>query len=1570
MKDETTTLGGAATNKGIWYQALWIVLQAAADWVGINAQTRSNCSNEFVRLVLEPKGGDVRIEYLNSRRIVQLKVKSRGTWSLKDVITEVLPDLYRAVDISDDNATYEFVTEGRQGRWREALTFFNGLGGRLVGKKVEDAYSELSTKRKVPFAHKRGDFWQADDVTEKGLFDQIVTVVRGPEPELGKPDEREPLNNVIQKVWHLLARLRFSGGHAPNSVRREVEQALMRVVPQRENVPQVCDAMVGWIIEHSSANNSAVMPAELFAAHSLDRVVPIGNLLVLRRVCRERLAWQLEGLEYDPAWDVRRSEAATSDEPSAAISAFFGGSGEGKSWSIYAAADADQTAVVTLLDSSGDIEADLKKAASNVWQEFLGHDIAKPLANIAQHLHDVLGAERGDPWITIYIDRIEKAETVNRLFSQPLEGWGVRVVLGCEPEVAAQLKMLAKTNAARVSVRRIGAFTTNELHRYLRHRIGEGFARVPANIRNVLRNPQLAAIYCELVTAKAPQDAKANIEAWQPENEYDLVREFWGRLDGPQVRPGSLDAHQLTTLAARLLDDAPYPWTIGRLAEVGLNEEAIERLIRLGWVRRTVGGNGFEVPHDRLLGHAVARSLVARIADQDLSANDVADLLSRSERGPHARRLGYLLMDWFDLAARDDQLRPLADEVLRVYANTVDHRDRERLYQRLLPTLGSAAVTLLLNRLQGLAETANMYELIPIVRGLADVLPRGGKVTARDTVLSLLGNDRPIIRRTGLRLMQLQPTPDALDVAWRMHREMQADPTAYGGESSSANFLYRESFDALRATTRVCPEWLDRAIQVADPATEPVTDLAYLVANLNDNGRLWYERKNDLLAKVPTEKSRSLATNIGHWRDEDEVSRLEEWVRKDRADDPDLVAPAAMRAMARIDARRAVDLLPQMTQQTLYLCRGWFLPRLLLAEGDATRNALFTIISGGTHPLGRARVYQGCANDIDERTLEFLLNALDDKLAALLATQEGEEHTHLFSGLQVLAEIGRTDLLGVFARRKGTALEDNLARFLIDRIGPQRGLGRSNLEREPMLSVLLRVNGEAFCCVLREYLADDDPYAKLDVANWAEWHADNALISEIANAAIIPGSAEIDPWLLRYDAARLLAAHGDFAGLLKIIQELGEIPHDLSESLPDPLPIHRQLPVEAVADLRPDNENTLKGLLLMLGLTRADGAVEEALKHLQATGDKETRAAAITAIGLAGRQDHLAVSEVSKYLQVDELRSVAVDALLRIRGNQADSELAASLSHTWDDRLALILASRTIYKSQIVSECALRITENVAQKSRSPFGYDTLSVVLAEAPDILLGEILRACDVRVHDYLRERALALEGAFWVVGSKHDVIRGLSVVDQHAAYIAASITLESRDSHDRALYPKILYQLNPQAARDLFLKLASDESDGAVLASMAYALSPEVDGDWLCECLQDMQYKVRVAACCLATGPCGDGPKAEAMLRATTDDPSAEVSDAAVGALRHVHRQRQAKLLIKAIPIDAPQARVAATVQCAISVGDAGFDGGEWPKWTKLLFDSALVRRYPSVRRAAERDMLNARKKSAGEAKRQS
>jgi hypothetical protein len=115
--------GGPSTINGILYQMLWCLLRAVELYVESIVTNTDNRPTAVV-LRLEPRdGGDVQELGNKTRRVIQLKTRSNHrTWSLHETIKTVLPDLYRAIDSPEDDTCYDFVTEGRMGRWQEVYT--------------------------------------------------------------------------------------------------------------------------------------------------------------------------------------------------------------------------------------------------------------------------------------------------------------------------------------------------------------------------------------------------------------------------------------------------------------------------------------------------------------------------------------------------------------------------------------------------------------------------------------------------------------------------------------------------------------------------------------------------------------------------------------------------------------------------------------------------------------------------------------------------------------------------------------------------------------------------------------------------------------------------------------------------------------------------------------------------------------------------------------------------------------------------------------------------------------------------------------------------------------------------------------------------------------------------------------------------------------------------------------------------------------------------------------------------------------------------------------------------------
>ena len=93
-------------------------------------------------------------------------------------------------------------------------------------------------------------------------------------------------------------------------------------------------------------------------------------------------------------------------------------------------------------------------------------------------------------------------------------------------------------------------------------------------------------------------------------------------------------------------------------------------------------------------------------------------------------------------------------------------------------------------------------------------------------------------------------------------------------------------------------------IHDADSQYEPVWELAYLMANLEDLSakELWREVKSTLFKKIPPDRPRSLINCIRRFRDYDEIPRLEQWLTEKN----DFASASALAALATLDPDRTL----------------------------------------------------------------------------------------------------------------------------------------------------------------------------------------------------------------------------------------------------------------------------------------------------------------------------------------------------------------------------------------------------------------------------------------------------------------------------------------------------------------------------------------------------------------------------------------------------------------------------------------------------------------------------------------
>lgn len=223
--------GGPATVYGVLYQMLWSLLRALK--VNVRQCHRSPTDDRIERatLILEPRGGggDVQ-ERTGRRRIVeQLKAKSAGgTWSFREVVEEVLPDLYLARDPAVPDTEYRFVTEGRMGRWKGVYSLFRGMKARrgdgtdLLG--CLDEINEVRFQGAASANDRRTEpgFWPLPRYTEKAIFERIVEEVR----KRRTVADAETVAETRQGVWELLANFTFIADQTTEVVQSEVDALL------------------------------------------------------------------------------------------------------------------------------------------------------------------------------------------------------------------------------------------------------------------------------------------------------------------------------------------------------------------------------------------------------------------------------------------------------------------------------------------------------------------------------------------------------------------------------------------------------------------------------------------------------------------------------------------------------------------------------------------------------------------------------------------------------------------------------------------------------------------------------------------------------------------------------------------------------------------------------------------------------------------------------------------------------------------------------------------------------------------------------------------------------------------------------------------------------------------------------------------------------------------------------------------------------------------------------------------------------------------------------------------------
>ena len=1507
--------GGPATINGVVYQMLWSLLRATQLRIEGCRQDKNEDVIVEACLVLEPGGGggDLRLATPDGTVVEQVKARPNGgPWSLREIITSVLPDLFLAVDLSYRKAQYRFVTEGRLGDWQHVYEFFQSLRTRACpGHGILTA---LDDTKELAFRHKRTKpqdsskaFWADIRYTERSLFELMVETLMATE-RIAKANS---IDLVRRKLWHLLGRFEFAGGQTAERLQKSVDGWLLERIDCAEQLPEKRDAMLIDLARQASRGDARINRQAFLGEHLLDST-SLKDWNTLLHDGAERLKEDFARRGYDATEDVRAENYAhlfsdwLPDKPILLVS---GESGQGKSWCLFGIGECISRGheLAVLAIAKGDEDATLQKAANIFWQDIKHNEAQLSLGSIAKRRHKVVQTY-ADRWLTILIDGVQEFSEARALAVQPWEEWGIRVAIACAQPVAKVIEAEARGRAV---VRSLDDFTEEQLQTYLSRRLGEHWPDVPRDVRSTLRRPLLASLYCRVAFDKA----------WQPTNEYELYAACWGRL-GEEGQSGfPRDAVCLERAAFSLLGGSSYPWSAGQLEQAGFSNDAITRLCGVGWLRRTQD-NHFEVWHDRLLNWAVAQGLVAAMERRDLCREQLCEHVQALYDGistGSGRFLGYVPMDVVWLLTRRVLIDGTQLDALLAALEATKWPKPELLHTTLLPTVGPDIVSAQFRRLVALAGTDDTVLLGHVVEGITAVQTE--EVSKR--ALSLLDDDSPYVQRVGMKVLGQRPTAAALDRLWQLHCEIEKSPERFLRKHDSPHGAYRDSFQALRACVRLSPDWLERAIGQACSDTEPVETLGWLVVNLSSDDGLWHRCKRSLFEKIPLGKERCLAANINVHRDESELDWLLSHV--DREDN--LIGPVALQALARIAPDVAVDQLRRLPRQTLAGTRRWCFADLLARRPQATRACLLEILRSESDPWPIAMTYQDSEDAMDAPTLDFLLSSLELLLDQALSAPSDGGFTSLYVPLRMLAKISGIGLLECFARRRGTSLEEKLTKWLLS-LGPRRSAAPDHLEREPGIGVLHKIGGDGFTRVVNSLLRADNYFGRTEGILQAAKRGNAETVQLLVDITRCSGLRNEHP-IEQQLATEALVALGRWEHVVESIVQWG---------LKTSQSVTVQRPACGIlrdAELRPAleliaNGAPTPGAVLAVSVSGRSEFVD--IVHAvadTAAADSELMLACVSALNHLEDASERTAQLFSRQLHVPEHCRMAAIGLLHLGSRSALATLSRKLEDRYDEFIAVNLALRQEFQ-QVVA----RSLWAERQRSRHNVMADVCFDFLGCLPDR-----------EVREFLQAAAFDSDRASIFVGTRTRAIRGLAQFDPERAFLAAQKALQDTSGRDRIEYPYLLMELDAEKGAAVLLSQLPEEADPAAFAAAGRALDNADVGTTLDEWFAAEDESLRVAACRLAGWRRVDDA-VTAMVERCLDDVSEDVVKAAHEAWARIGRSQEVQRIVLAFREGVDESRQWMLIDALLAIGDPGDKNQAWPWWAREVAECvpSFVRVY--------------------------
>lgn len=1050
MKLKSPT-GGQCAIAGFLFQILRSVQLGTRVSAELHMGDDDESENAAMRLTLEPdNGGDHQLQVQSGTSIEQIKMRAgHRTWSPGDIAREVFPDLLKSVS-SDEAQAFKLVTDNEQGT-QELTRFLEYF------QAPESHRNALATFQ-----------WAHEQISVEQFLERLAHAAKVEKNDL-------KLEQLLQSFDIEIIDAALAEG--------EVDHLLSLMLAPDQKAEDKREEITSRMLKAASQGQT-LSDSDLMSMIGPDAKLRLHHARNLPGIIETKLQSDLMVLGYDPTKQARIEPHIPADP----VTVLSGESGQGKTWSLSQAAQAqlERGELAIAFRAPTDFDGVVSEINERIWLPAYGRNAT--IAQIARRLGPAASVN-GGTWLTIYVDDLQDRELAKKLVSHDWTAPGIRLVISCQPRITG---VIADCQA-NAKIHSIDNFTSAELRRYLGyHGRDAPLETMPDDVFELLLKPIHAKIFVEL-----PERTE-----WVNCTEYEFIKRYWDFATRQAHEQGDHpnDAPRLTTLAGQLLGDTPrYPWTFQHVQNANLDDAALQRLEKVGLVWWPEPDR-FAFRSDRLLNWAVAERLCAQIVDEQWSAEQVDEELERldaiqSAKGePIGRRLGYVFLDTIWLLSRELPPKFVAD-VLLAQMHRLPHEWRqETMWSQHISTIGVRLLPVLEDLALRSYDEETDWDIPRNIHFAIAAIAKEDADAVIDTVEKLLAPNNTGAINVALKSACTVPATRLLDRLWDIHSqrateldEYRADPDR--GDRSIELMGRRDiSSKALKMAVAAKLAWLEDKIKT----TSERQHLEHLLWVLCDRDILDNQATADIWARQKDHVRSTLAQDsvamihaLKHFSDFDNHKWLDGvLIRRGNAIDDRVLS-----SRAQLDPTAALEQIRERGEDYGWSASNWWLPELARSHPEEMADAILENAHKGDNPLTDVILFYSHFPELmGKKTLEWVLDQFANRLEKFNQDHSADpDHQtgRLGHPLRFLPRLVHPWQFECVTKRAGTTLEDELVRFATARSGRSSRL--RDHEGQECERILAMIAGDGFDALVVSELNRADQMGREDGYTASQW---------------------------------------------------------------------------------------------------------------------------------------------------------------------------------------------------------------------------------------------------------------------------------------------------------------------------------------------------------------------------------------------------------------------------------------------------------------------------------------------------